>query len=545
MKYLSIVIAMFILVSVNVFAQIQCHPDYKVNPNEELQKKEQHIKQVAELIWSTITQPFHSPEIICFQEDGTSADAFYCPDKNQIYFGSNLYDICMEVSKEALAAIVAHEMGHYFYHHSFAYSASGYALSSKEFDISSELDVAASEELEAQADIFAAMKCYNAGYDITEAMPKVLQKVYENNASPKKLSGYMPLSRRMEVAEKAHNIFVDILPLYNAATYLYLLGEYRVAGDIFTYIGQDYTSWEVYVNAAVCYALEAIDYMKPESKKYIFPFQMQANSNISAIHDFAQRGSGGRDEDYIVDYMLEKAENRMNTALDKNPEVFGSQLTMAGIMYYRNRIAVANSHAEDAYRLAENNTNIALALTAKAIIMVADGKENVARQAFDSAVSYGGLSITSLNKCIFNGSDCSEFFSTIDEIQEGVLIEEICSKEPYSLIYDRKYNWKDTTSVAELDQLVVFEDLNDECRSMKIENQNGSVVLLETGDNYKDSTARGIKKGSSRDLVLEKYGKPAFIRAHGDGEYLIYKSTEIGFKVVAGKVDSWMIFYSK
>jgi hypothetical protein len=542
MKKIILILSIFVLTSALSLSQNVCDPDFKVEYSEELQVKQQYIEKVASKIWTTITQPFRFPEIICFQEDGTSADAFYCPDKNQIYFGSNLYDICMEVGEEALAAIVAHEMGHFFYHHSFAYSASGYALSSKESDISSELDVAASEELEAQADIFAAMKCYNAGYDITEAMPKVLQKVYENNASPKKLSGYMPLSRRMEVADKAHKIFVDILPLYNAATYLYLLGEYRVAGDIFTYIGEDYTSWEVYVNAALCYALEAIDYMKPERKKYIFPFQMQSNSNISAIHDFAQRGMGGRDDD-IIDYMLEKAENRMNTALDKNPEVFGSQLTMAGIMYYRNKIAVANTHAEEAYRLAENNTNKALALTAKGIIMVTDRKDNVARQAFDSAVSYGGLTITSLNKCIFNGSDCSDFFGRINEIQGSP--EEICSEEPYLLMYDRNKNWNDTTSVAELDELIFFEDLNDECRLMKIENQNGSVVLLETGDNYKDSTARGIKKGSSQDLVLEKYGKPTFIRAHGDGEYLIYKNTEIGFKIVEGDVASWMIFYSK
>lgn len=537
MKSIVLLLFLFIMATTIALPQNVCGPYYEITQNAELLKKQKHIDQIAQKIWSTISQPFRIPEIICYQEKNSRADAIYCPNKNIIYFGSNLYDICMEIGEESLSASIAHEMGHYFYHHSFAYSASGHAFSSREAEIADSLNIEVSEEMEAQADIFAAFKCFSAGINILEAMPETLRKVYKHNQINEKGSLYLPLSKRLQIVKNAHKVFRDLLPLFNTAKTLYLIGDFKTAGDLFALISKDYTSWEIYVNAAICYAMEALNHMNEESKKYIFPFQMQTNSNLSKINDFAQRGINKMDDQDYARWMLSESYNMMRKAIDKNNQVFSNHLAMSGIEYYRNDIASANSYAEEAIRLANNNFEKALALTSKGIIMNAIDNDNVADQVFTDALSKDSLSITLYNYCRFKNMNCSEFSDNSDEILSGPP-EKICSFIPFALLLDDEFIWPDTIMVQEISDKQIFIKDTIGCKIIRIDDN----VIIETKPLYENSTGRGIMINSNKNEVLNKYGNPNIVRVYGNNEFLIYQSIGIGFEIENEKVKSWMIY---
>lgn len=511
--------------------------------------KAAHIKKVANRIWGTVTQPYRKPEIVCYEEKvrfgKQKAEAYYLPDSNKIYFGSKLYGLCMEIGEEALAAVVAHEMGHYFYHHTLAYTAAGYALSPSDSLMISDKSVGAAEELEAQADIFAAMKCYSAGYDIGSAMPAILKKIYDHNGKPDKLKGYMPLSDRQAVAAGARATFERLRPLYEAANYLYIIGEHEFAGDIYKYITENrYTCWEMYANAGCCYALAALRYMPEEKRKYLYPFQVQANKKILPYGDLASHKGMSRessDLEYRRRFLLSEAENFLEDAAHANKLASVNFVNLSSLKAIRGkRFEQANADAEEALRLAQTEAERNLAHTAKGLVMALCGKKPIALNEFGQAKD--SLLIAQYNLCVLAGGGCSAMFGRVDEKPRpygSKAKERIAGFVQYEA---PKAEWNGSAAAEGLDGLKIDIYSAPDHKAIKIENDYGGIFLAEAFSNYADSSARGIRCGDSAEKVTAAYGEPQTIRGTNAGEYLIFRSLGIAFKIAGGKVQSWMLF---
>jgi hypothetical protein len=62
-----------------------------------------------------------------------------------------------------------------------------------------------------------------------------------------------------------------------------------------------------------------------------------------------------------------------------------------------------------------------------------------------------------------------------------------------------------------------------------------------SGDAYDGGTVTGIKRGSSGELVLKKYGQPQLTLATRSGVIYYYRSQKIAFFVEKDVVKSWMV----
>jgi len=195
------------------------------------------------------------------------------------------YDVCTFFGKDslnALACVLGHELAHYYLKHAWC---SDFSNRLSHISIAAELNkVDKKEQLmkETEADYSGFYFGKVAGYKTFDIAPNLLRKLYTAYKLNPNLKGYPTLEQRVEAARQSKVLVLRRLPVFEAGTGLYKIGEYEMAFDCFNNLLADFTSRENYNNAAVCKMQIALNLFEPYEMPFCFPFELDYESRIAS-----------------------------------------------------------------------------------------------------------------------------------------------------------------------------------------------------------------------------------------------------------------------
>jgi len=188
--------------------------------------------------------------------------AAFVPSDHTIYLDAEAVAACQEFgnqTEDALAFIIGHEVTHFYQQHKW--KTSGFAS----FFLLPETDFSGKQDQERQADVYGGFIALQAGYEPTDVIIPLLEKIYQRYQLPKTATiNYPSLQERIALARQSKLVAKNLYRTYQTANYLLLIGKYQEAYQLFAHVNQQIKSEELYNNLGVCLLKSALSELKPE-----------------------------------------------------------------------------------------------------------------------------------------------------------------------------------------------------------------------------------------------------------------------------------------
>ena len=371
------------------------------------------------------------------------------------------YEICVSFGKDslnALAAILGHEITHYYEKHGWTEL---FAAEHSEMNSAAEM-MHTDEHLaqEIQADYLGGFLAYAAGYQATKIMPDFLEKVYQSYGFPEKMEGYPSLQERKKMAEESSEKSQMLANIFDFANYLTAAGELGTAKFYLEYILKDFQSRELYNNLGVVSTMAALDLFSKKELKYAYPLELDAESRLKdskkgGTTDFAS-------QKLQREKLLQEAVEHFKTAilLDENyaPGYLNLGCAYALLGEVDDAAYFANKAKKYAKKGKKSKTaSDAIVLLGIIAIEIKDIEE--ANLLFDKAAKSGN-ELALLNQSILNGKFLSKEETTFQstaptkELLDGLSIDQV--------VHQLERDQLEPTAMKELDSKTVFAYLEKE-----------------------------------------------------------------------------------
>lgn len=481
-------------------------------------------------------------------------NAFYNPQDNTINIGEGVYDVTTEMGKDslnALASVIGHELAHFYKDHGWGWS---FGLANKDLEIAKKIykmDMTEKRrvEMETEADYFGGIFGYLAGYNTLGVNGKFLKVLYKKIGLEEKTPGYPSLTERLGIARNTQKTLKKLVPVFDAANYLTMIQSYDLASACYDYIGKTFPSREIYNNAGVALALQAVKLFDKQELKYFYPFGLDTNTRL---HNLDAR-AGGETKKEKRQRLLEEAQEQFKAAIRMDKNYAAGYINLALVNELLGERDLAIGYASKAAKLAKKQGLGLLeanALIAKGIAKAKEGATEEAEAAFTKAQKRNPL-IARINLKALKKAN-----------QFGYGFEVVKSKE--------KPGPKESIAEADLSMLEVLTENAQKTRIRQQADKHPAILLktaqepdegyevievvgfaklkennafLKTSSKYEGKTARGIKIGDSLKQIMEKYGVASKQITGVQNTYLIYQSTRIIFMLNAQqKLESWMLY---
>ena len=208
--------------------------------------------------------------------------AWMDPDNIQIGLEEKAYNICMSFGKDslnALAALLSHELTHYYEKHDWSRH---FVRENEDLETAHELErLEEGLKQEAQADYLGGFLALSVGYHTYGIMPTLLKKVYQSYGLPDRLPGYPPLQDRLTMVEGAMHRLEELSVMYELGNLLTVMGNYEAAATYYRSILQSYQSREIYNNAGANTLLAALSYFGPTEMPYVLPIELDPETRMT------------------------------------------------------------------------------------------------------------------------------------------------------------------------------------------------------------------------------------------------------------------------
>ena len=264
-------------------------------------------------------------ETNCAGRQNRFEGAWFDPAHRRLSLDAGLYDLCAARPdpKGCLAFLLGHELGHV--------SQSINRLSGFAGDEAKTVDAAENARREADADLRGGVFGYRAGMDSLSGAGEILEAVYKKYGLGPKLEGYPSLEERQAGVQTALSELRKLIPVFDAANLLLILGNYDVAADCFESIGRRFRSREIYNNKGVGYALWLASTVDP---KQLAPYPWILDSS-SRLH-VAGSGSRGETAKVTPDEMFERGMRAFEDAKRLDPDYVPSYINAACLYDLKN-----------------------------------------------------------------------------------------------------------------------------------------------------------------------------------------------------------------
>lgn len=468
------------------------------------------------------------------------------PSKALIGLELKAYDICISFGKDslnALAALLAHELTHYYEKHDWKNQFA------KDFGSVDNTGNRAAEKLdvETQADYLGGFLAFTAGYNTLAMMPQILDKVYAGYGFSENLPGYPSLAERKKMATKSLEKLADLIPIFETANFLIAAKDYKSAKAYYEYIliNEKYQSREIYNNLGVLSTHLAMDLFAEGDLQYIYPVELDVRSRLSPN----MKGMGN-DPEQERKMLLEEAIKYFKNAQNLDQNYAPAMLNLGCAYALQANFFDAQYHAQKAMQMGEQQRNTKLISDAQillGIIEARQGQKNKAANLFQKAMqaknSLGQFNLNILQEqpTPFPTTP-NTAFAKPEKIDNVSLDEMVNQLNMGSLTPTKQVN---------VTKKVLFA----------LKEENNSKVLINflptadayhffhlTNDNYSGQTNKGIKIKDSIDKVMstEMYGAPQRVVNLSNGQLLIYKRFKMFFQIdAANKVKGWAVFREK
>ena len=293
--------------------------------------KEKNAKAVYNKLIEAFGDGRKAPELkfLTYKSIKDSIVAAYVPgDVPVIEIEEIAYDVCAGFGKDslnALACVLGHELAHYYLKHDWC---SNFSKRLSHIGIDADLNkIDKQEQLkkESEADYHGFYFGNVAGFRTFDVAPSLLRKLYATYKLSPNLKGYPSLDQRIEAATQSKVMVLRRLPVFEAGTYLYEIGEYELAFDCFNNLISDFTSRENYNNAAVCKLQMALRLFEPYKMPFCFPFEIDYDTRILS----GNNRSGAVDNETVRKALLDDAKKLLEESIRKDAEYLNAKVNLA------------------------------------------------------------------------------------------------------------------------------------------------------------------------------------------------------------------------
>jgi tetratricopeptide (TPR) repeat protein len=443
-------------------------------------------------------------------------------DQEQVQIGieEKAYDLCTSFGKDsmnALAALLAHEVTHYYEKHDWSRH---FVRENESIETAKELErLEEGLKHEAQADYLGGFLAFSAGYNTYGIMPELLKKIYQGYHLPEKLPGYPVLADRLSMVDGAMARLQELSIEFETAYLLTVLGQYTDAALYHKSILQSYQSREIYNNAGVNTVLAALQYFSPKEMPYLLPLELDAQSRLTTSRNVdAER--------------LEKRKSLLQSALLQFEQAI--VLDNEYVTGYLNRgvtLALLGAYEDAVFWLNKGQKKCATQkmttdfLTMKGIVEALQGNTEAAVKYLNESKTIGSyLAIQNLN-IVQNtvpptgplpgpdpvpGVEQIEWYKLADFLAQPAVDKEVTvTDQVFCGLKQRQFS------------RIFIHYAN---------NGKEYVVVQQTLPDYKGATLRGITLKSSADNIQEAYGVPKSNLALPDGAVWVYPEQHIYFR---------------
>jgi tetratricopeptide (TPR) repeat protein len=266
-----------------------------------------------------------APELT--MNDGERFVAWMDPVRVQIGIEEKAYDICAGFgpdSLNALAALLAHELTHYYEKHDWSRNFVHYNEALDAARQIQELDESLKQET--QADCLGGFLALSAGYNVYGIMPQLLERLYQSYGLPAKLPGYPGLDERTQISESSMLELQGLQVAFEIAHHLSLIENYEDAARYYRHILQSFQSREIFNNAGLNLSLAALSYFGNTEMPYILPLEPDPRSRLHNL-------KGLQSERLRIRHsLLEQAQEQFSRAITLDPGYAPAYLNKACLL---------------------------------------------------------------------------------------------------------------------------------------------------------------------------------------------------------------------
>jgi hypothetical protein len=437
----------------------------------------------------------------CVGKQNQFEGAWFDPARRRVSIDGALVDLCAarKDSHGCLAFLLGHELGHVS---QTVNRLSGFAGAAAE----ARADASERARREADADLRGGVFGYRAGYDSLSDAPQILEAVYAKYALGAKLEGYPSLDERKAGVKSAQAELRRLIPVFEAANLLLVLGNHDVAADCFESVGRRFRSREIYNNKGVAYALWLAS-LGDAKQLAPYPWILDASSRLSA----AGSGSRGETVNITAAELFSRGIAAFGEAQKLDPEYVPAYINAACLYdlndpkdrHALNQIDDAADHADAGSGL---ESSIQLA---RGIFMARRGKSAEAQAALTAARGAGSPVAAELMRLVGESkppvvppTGSREAESTDEEqIGERTAVELLRSKAA-----------PDEGVLVEGDvpfRVGPTREYGDEFQTMLIQRGGSRWAFISTRAKYQGRTAHDVGLGVARAAVEKAYCAPA------------------------------------
>lgn len=447
--------------------------------------------------------------------------------------------------ENALAFLLGHELTHYYMRHGWV---GDFGNSFASSDMGRKMMKAATYEevirRETEADYFGGFYGYLAGYDTLGVAPKALEVIYAAYDLPDKLPNYPSRGERKAIAARVEGNLRKMAPVFEAANRLLLLEKYGEAGRLFEHIAHTFPSRELFNNAGVAHALEALRLFRPGAVRFAYPFEFDAETRLRAK---GGRAKGGTDEfAERRTRLLQKAAESFDKAIQRDRGYAVAAVNLAAVdllLGDRDSAVILANRGMELASKGNDTLTLADALVARGIAYAEGGNRERAMVDMAAARNMGSFAAAH-NLALLQGDQDKTTPRPGSETgaDQRETIGGVAARDPFT-----RDNGVTTFSLKGVDRgepTITVHSRPGKGREDTLVVSDGRLVrVVATAKGYDGETARGIRTGSTLEEVRQRYGDPSRVVTSPQGAYYLYRKAEVVFRGNReGKVSGWLIF---
>lgn len=486
-------------------------------------------------------------------------NAYYSPSNNTINFGEGIYDLARQFKKDSLdvvATVMAHEIAHFYKDHGWAHAfgkATPDGSDIKKNVKESMYDSDDRARMEAEADYFGGIFGYMSGYNTLGVGGEFFDVLYTALEIPDETFGYPSRKDRIAIYNNAKEMLEELVPVFNAANMLNLVRRYEKASMCYDHVIVTFPSREMYNNAGVALAQEAMGMFTPEELKFVYPFGIDLDTRMN---NAGTKGAGEAKEDKrlrLVKEALDLFKDAIHIDDEYAPAYVNAALAHSLLGEHELALGMANKAIDYATKM-DNALLIGNGHIARGIAFAKMEKKGDAKKEFKAA-EIGNKLLAEANQEVITTNIFAKLFKKkptgeIEGEEESIADVGI---EAIEVLFDDKDNFKLTKIKKQNDKRpeteVVYVN-EEEFDAVLVATNSGPWSAQEelegflmTKPEYDGETARGIEIGSAIGEVKDLYGDPTRMLGGSQANYLFYEKTGIVFLIDANnEVTGWMLY---
>jgi tetratricopeptide (TPR) repeat protein len=489
------------------------------------------------------TRPQPRLEIIARQANKPRTIALYKPGHSPlIQLDEEVYDLCRKLGRDslnALAVLLSHELAHHYEKHDWYFT---FGIGQTNPNISKENI----QRFESEADFYGCFYGELAGYATGRVFPLILDLVYQRFQLATQLPGYPTREERKATYGKKQTEAYQMLEVFKAGKYLYLMQEFDAAAQCFEYLVNRFPSREILNNLSAAKLQQAlVVYTSLEQPGFVYPVELDGRSRLMSVQRSASNPSSAKQ----LPRLLGEARRYAEKAREVDPGYVPAYINLACTYSLQGNQAAAIGVINElgASRLSAN------ACAIRAIAYFKDNQPAKARKDFETAQQQGAY-MAKYNLALFRklkepvtGSvrNWITNWLTRNEPEPPLgkparsLREKIAGKAAITPLPAGTRQLK----VGEKPYLALTWEEYPDHSLLAIQTTTRNYQVLVTKGNYSQLTARKIRRGSDASALVSQYGAPSFTYPGALGEYWVYKPYKIAFELdKQSRVSGWMIF---